>query len=135
LLCLQPVDHTHCIAQAGLSYLNRVRRIDLPTRAASIASYEDEGLSRVFAAILRAPDWRGKGQQAFKYFLEQHIKFDSDGAQGHGALSRHLAPDDRILPLWAEFKEILITAAPKLSGHALSCPMEQLDMAPLGPRI
>jgi hypothetical protein len=118
LLSLQPVNHARRVAQAGHTYLSRVRKIDRFTRATSIASYEDEGLSRVFAAILRAPDWRGEGQLAFKYFLEEHIKFDSDKDQGHGTLSRGLAPDDRILPLWMEFTRILITAVPKLSSHA-----------------
>lgn len=58
--------------------------------------------------------WNGPLQQAFKHFLAEHIRFDSDPDQGHGALCRHLTPDDRVLPLWAEFKHMLVEAAPNL---------------------
>jgi len=44
------------------------------------------------------------------------IRFDSDPDQGHGALCRHLTPDDRVLPLWAEFKHVLTAAAPNLKA-------------------
>ena len=80
----------------------------------ALASYEDGGLERVFRAILTAPDWNGPLQQAFRHFLTKHIRFDSDPDQGHGALCRHLTPDDRVLPLWAEFKQMLIEAVPRL---------------------
>ena len=57
----------------------------------------------------------GQLLQAFKHFLTEHIRFDSDPEQGHGALCRHLTPNDRILPLWTAFKEILVEAAPGLT--------------------
>jgi hypothetical protein len=103
------------LTEAGFLYLRNVRNIDDAARAASIASYEDTGLSRVFGAMLRAPHWYGRGQRAFRFFLEQHIRFDSDDGAGHGSLSRHLAPDDRVLPLWTAFRDLLAVAVPKLA--------------------
>jgi len=115
LLALQKVRDSDYLAGLGASYLNRVRAIaDLP-RACSIASYEDGGLSRVFAAMLRAPHWYGAGQRAFRYFLEQHIRFDSDDGGGHGSLSRHLTPDESITPLWSAFAQMLALAVPGLT--------------------
>jgi hypothetical protein len=81
----------------------------------ALASYEDGGLERIFGAILTASQWNGPLLQAFKHFLSEHIRFDSDPTQGHGALCRHLTPDDRIFPLWVEFKQMLIEAAPRLA--------------------
>ena len=100
----------------GESYLARVRAMDDMSKAVSIASYEDGGLERVFSAILRAPHWDNPLLQAFKHFLTEHIRFDSDPDQGHGALCRHLTPTDRILPLWAAFRQILVEAAPALTA-------------------
>jgi hypothetical protein len=102
------------LAAIGSDYLKKVRAIDRGTRALALATYEDGGLERVFRAILTAQHWTGPPQQAFKHFLTEHIRFDSDPDQGHGALCRHLTPDDRVLPLWAEFKRMLIEAAPRL---------------------
>jgi hypothetical protein len=73
----------------GEAYLTNVRTIDRKVRALALASYEDGGLESVFRAILTAPPWDGPLLQAFKHFLVQHIKFDSDPEQGHGALCRH----------------------------------------------
>jgi hypothetical protein len=102
------------IERLGASYLAAVRQEDDESRAISIASYEDGGLERVFEAMLRAPDWTHPALQAFRHFLVEHIKFDSDCENGHGALSRHMAPDDRINPLWQAFYTILVGAAPAL---------------------
>jgi len=102
------------IDQIGLQYLGTVRRMDPDARARSIASYEDGGLERLFRAILTAPHWDSDLLRAFRHFLVQHIAFDEDPDQGHGALSRHLAPDDRILPLWLECRNLLVAAAPTL---------------------
>jgi hypothetical protein len=135
LLRLQPSQQECPLEMAGMSYLRQIRQIDDSIRAASIASYEDGGLSNVFSAILRAPHWQGAGQQAFRFFLEEHIRFDSDADGGHGALSRHLKRDDDILPLWTAFKELLITAAPVLAeipsdiGNARCDP--EFDQVPL----
>jgi hypothetical protein len=89
--------------------------VDRNTNAMALASYEDGGLEKVFGAILTARKWNGPLLGAFKHFLSEHIRFDSDPNQGHGALCRHLTPDDRILPLWLEFKDMLISAAPSLA--------------------
>ena len=56
-------------------------------RALSIGSYERGGLERVFRAILKAPDYDDAALEAFQYFMEAHIRFDSDPIEGHGALS------------------------------------------------
>jgi hypothetical protein len=114
LLEFHPAGSDDRLTDAGLTYLDKVRSIDNAQRAASIASYEDGGLSRIFSAMLRAPHWYGKGQGAFRFFLEEHIRFDSDDGAGHGSLSRHLALDDRILPLWTAFRDLLAIAVPKL---------------------
>lgn len=118
LLAFHAVDSDHQLTEAGLAYLDKMRRVDDASRAASIASYEDGGLSRVFGAMLRAPHWHGRGQRAFRFFLEEHIRFDSDDGAGHGSLSRHLIVDDRILPLWTAFRDLLASAAPKLATVA-----------------
>jgi hypothetical protein len=115
LLAMQPVDENGAIEDVGKAYLSRVRAMRPSVRAISIASYEDSGLSRVFSAMLRAPEWRGLGQQAFRFFLEQHIRFDDDDDGGHGSLSRHLKPNDDILPLWTAFAELLTSAVPQLA--------------------
>lgn len=114
LLELQPVPDTRSLESLGRRYLIRIRSVNDETRALSIASFEDGGLSRVFSAMLRMPDWSGPGQRAFRFFLEQHIRFDSDPEGGHGSLSRHLIPDDSILPLWSAFGEMLTDAVPRL---------------------
>jgi hypothetical protein len=114
LLALQDVPDAGYIEALGASYLSRVRSVDDLPRACSIASYEDGGLARVFAAMLRAPHWHGAGQSAFRFFLEEHIRFDTDAELGHGSLSRHLAPTDAILPLWSAFAALLTASVPRL---------------------
>lgn len=117
-LTLAPVDETERrrLESIGQAYLKEMRAMDRMSRAISIASYEDGGLEKVFRAFLNAPHWDGPLLQAFRHFLEEHIRFDSDPEQGHGALCRHLTPDDRVLPMWAAFKRILIEAAPALAA-------------------
>jgi hypothetical protein len=85
------------------------------TRALSISSYEDGGLERVFGAMLKSPPSDHPVVGAFRYFLFTHIEFDSDPTKGHGAMTRHLRPDDRILPLWTSFKDILLAFTPSLA--------------------
>jgi hypothetical protein len=99
----------------GEAYLSKVRAIDQKVKALALASYEDGGLESVFRAILTAPKWDDPLLKAFKHFLVEHIKFDSDPEQGHGALCRHLPPDDRVVPLWEEFRQMLVEAAPRLT--------------------
>jgi hypothetical protein len=105
----------HRLETIGQSYLTKVRAMDGKIRALALASYEDGGLEKVFRAILQAQDWNGPLLQAFKHFLDEHIRFDSDPEQGHGALCRHLRPDDRVRTLWIEFWQMLVEAAPRLT--------------------
>jgi hypothetical protein len=116
LLQLSPISEAkrQAFEAEGARYLDEVRATDDVTRALSIASYEDGGLERVFRAFLRAPEWNNPTLKAFRHFLTEHIRFDNDPDQGHGALSRHLAPDDRILPLWLGFERLLVTFVPTL---------------------
>jgi len=109
-----PESRRRRLEAIGQSYLAKTRAMAEMTRALSLASYEDGGLESVFDAILTAPHWDGPLLQAFKHFLAEHIRFDSDPEAGHGALCRHLSPDDRVLPLWAEFKRVFVEAAPRL---------------------
>jgi hypothetical protein len=100
----------------GESYLADMRNISPDAKALSIASFEDGGLERVFEAMLQAPDWAAPPLAAFRHFLVEHIQFDSDPEEGHGALARHLMPDDRILPAWVGFRDLLVAAVPKLAA-------------------
>ena len=102
----------------GERYLAWVRGLDQPIRAMSIASYEDGGLEAVFTAMLTMPNWDDPVLAAFRHFLSEHIRFDSDPDAGHGALARHLQPDDRILPLWVSFHDLLTTFVPGLMQPA-----------------
>lgn len=117
-LALVPIDADRVayFVKTGESYLAHVRAFDPVARATSIASYEDGGLERTFKAMLRFPDWSNPLLKAFQHFLVEHIRFDSDPEQGHGALSRHLAVDDRVLPFWEAFKDILVTCVPSLAN-------------------
>ncbi|HWG06558.1 MAG TPA: hypothetical protein VG271_16215 [Beijerinckiaceae bacterium] len=99
----------------GQAYLAIVRGTSKTSRALSIASYEDGGLQSVFQSILQAENWDGPILQSFKHFLTEHIRFDSDPEQGHGALCRHLRPDDRVLSFWNAFRRMLVEAAPALT--------------------
>lgn len=114
---LPTVDRVRLETEAA-RYRQVVAEIGHEERAMSIASYEDGGLEAVFTAMLRAPDWSGAPQQAFRHFLQMHIEFDGDEEQGHGALSRHLPLDDRILPLWIAFRQLLVSSVPALRTSA-----------------
>jgi hypothetical protein len=117
LLDLSPIPEETRLRyeEEGKRYLDRVRASDRFTRALSIASYEDGGLEQVFRAILTSPGSTNPLVAAFRHFLSEHIRFDSDPTQGHGAMTRHLRPDDRILPLWQDFRDLLIEFAPSLT--------------------
>jgi len=112
-------DKRDLFEEIGHRYLGMVDQMSATTRALSIASYEDGGLERVFRAMLTSRTSNNPLVRGFRHFLSEHIKFDSDPTQGHGAMIRHLRPDDRILPLWTSFKEMLIQFAPGLAraGH------------------
>jgi hypothetical protein len=108
-----PAETAARIDAAGEDYLADVRSMDPMARALSISSYEDGGLEAVFRAILRHQNWDSDLLRAFRHFLAEHVRFDSDPDAGHGALSRHLAPDDRVLPLWLAFKRIFVICVPR----------------------
>jgi hypothetical protein len=118
VLRLTPIDAAtqRRIQAAGLAYLARIRAMADLTRAMSIASYEDGGLEDVFTAFLKSLYWNTPLLEGFRHFLVKHIAFDGDPNEGHGALARHLAPDNRITGLWNEFYILLVTAAPRLAG-------------------
>jgi hypothetical protein len=101
----------------GAEYLAAARAVGDDVRIMSLPSYEDGGLERVFTAVLRAQDWDETSLKAFRHFLEGHIRLDSDPDHGHGSLCRHMVPDDRIVPLWAAFRDLLVGGAPKLAQH------------------
>jgi hypothetical protein len=101
------------IETLGRAYLAEVTRYDALTRAQSLSSYEDGGLEKVFGAMLTAKHWDEPSLGAFRHFLVEHIKLDSGE---HGGLCRHLVADDRILPLWEAFRNILVAAAPRLAA-------------------
>jgi len=111
-----PDRERHRLKAIGETYLIKVRAMARKSRALALATYEDGGLESVFRAMLTARHWDTELLLAFKHFLSEHIRFDSDPEQGHGALCRHLTPDDRAYPLWFEFKRMLIEAAPRLAG-------------------
>lgn len=104
------------VSKLGAAYLDATRKVDPMARIISLPSYEDGGLERLFKAILRAPDWDEPSLAAFRHFLLGHIRLDSDPNTGHGSWCRHLTVDDRILPLWNAFRDILVAAVPKLAG-------------------
>jgi hypothetical protein len=120
LLLLSPIsdEKRHEFEVTGRRYLEEVRSTDDLTRALSISSYEDGGLENVFRAMLHMPAFDNAALRAFRHFLSEHIRFDSDPNEGHGALSRHLRPDDRILPLWTAFARLLVEFVPELEQIA-----------------
>lgn len=113
LLLESPQKFPEYIYEIGNSYLERIRRHPPLTRAKSIASYEDDGLRRVFLSMLQAPRWDGPALGAFRFFLLKHVEFDSREG-GHGSLSKHLAADDSVTSLWCAFKVLLAAAAPEV---------------------
>ncbi len=100
----------------GDHYLALTRAADDITCAMSIASYEDGGLESVFTAMLAMPEYSNPVLAAFRHFLSEHIRFDSDPDEGHGALARHLGPDDRIKPLWDAFHALFVGFIPELAA-------------------
>ena len=101
------------VEKIGRAYLEEVHRMEPLVRAMSLSSYEDEGLPKVFSAMLKAPDWNEPSLGALRHFLVQHVALDSNV---HGELCRHLIADDRVLPLWKAFYRLFVEAAPKLAG-------------------
>ena len=118
-LLLSPLDpeRQQDFAERGEAYLYATRAVHDAVRAMSIASYEDGGLEHVFEAMLRMPGSANPTVAAFRHFLSEHIRFDSNPDEGHGALARHLMPDDRIKPLWDAFYDLLAAFVPSLTAR------------------
>ena len=110
------IERSHRLREIGGDYLAQVRAADPVSSALSIASYEDGGLERVFTAMLTFRHWDNDCLRAFGHFLSEHVRFDADPDQGHGALARHMAPDDRVLGHWQAFRDLLVNSAPALSN-------------------
>lgn len=117
VLALTPIPEAtyQRLQESGQRYLAKTRAMDAESRAMSLTSYEDGGLEQVFRAMLTSPAWDTALLRGFQHFLSQHIKFDSDPEVGHGAMIRHLQPDDRILPLWVAFRDLLIESVPSFA--------------------
>ena len=109
VLHLSPIDRDvqAVIEAAGEKYLASTRLVDDVTRARLAAQVRD--------AMLTGRHWDTPLLEGFRHFLEKHIDFDSDPEVGHGALIRHLVPDDRIRCLWVDFRDLLIQAVPRLA--------------------
>ena len=118
-----PEHRRRDLVTIGQAYLAKARAVDHVIRALALASYEDGGLEKVFQAILTAVHWNDPLLLAFKHFLVEHIRFDSDPEQGHGALCRHFKVDGRVRPLWAAFEQMLIEAVPRLANCRDEGPM------------
>lgn len=116
LLQLNSIDRAsqQRIEVIGRDYLAMTRAESDMARAMSITSFEDGGLERVFTAMIKAQCWDTPLLKAFHHFLVKHIEFDSDPEEGHGALARHLTPDERIAPLWEAFYSLFVKAVPSL---------------------
>jgi hypothetical protein len=113
---LAPIDaaRSRFFNTIGEAYLAETRATDPAVQASALASYEDGGLEQVFTAMLRFGRWDNELLRSFEHFLSEHIRFDSDPDQGHGALARHMTLDDSVLPLWDAFRRLLIDCVPAL---------------------
>ena len=113
-----PEETTRKFATAGELYLEEIRAMSPGARALSIANYESGGLERLFKAMLQAPATDNKLVEAFRFFMLEHIRFDSDPIQGHGALSRQMTGDENILPLWDAFRRLVVDFVPNIQAAA-----------------
>jgi homoserine O-succinyltransferase len=110
-----PAEKSQAIESIGHRYLAATRSQPASARVASLVSYEDGGLERVFKAMLTFTRWDTELLLAFRHFLQKHVHFDGDGETSHGALCRHIQVDDGILPLWLNFRDLLLEAVPAIS--------------------
>ena len=108
---------------AGEKYLAEIRAMSPNARALSIGNYESGGLEQLFKAMLLAPEYDNALLAGFRFFMLEHIRFDSDPIQGHGALSRHITGDESVVPLWDAFRRLVCTVTPNLR------PSEALQLA------
>lgn len=96
--CVEPGMLRPEVIKVGREYMRRVEMIKKSTRVMSIPSREKE-LSGFFAQILKNPLFKAKNLplhlQAYKYFLERHIRIDSKPG-GHRDLSKHITVTDKV---------------------------------------
>jgi len=83
------------------------------------ASYLVNGLEKVLWAALNAQQWDTALPEAFRHCLTAPIKFE----RGCGALSWRLPPDNRILPLRAALKLVLIETPKSATRRMYCCPV------------
>ncbi len=127
-LCLTPRTATkaHMFDAIGHRYLAATRCQPPAARAASLASYEDGGLERVFRAMLTFRHWDSDLLRAFRHFLRMHVQFDGSSETSHGALCRHIKVDDGVLPLWVGFRDLLLEAVPAFAANGHIAPQPSL---------
>ncbi len=85
---------TEKIEQAGEQYLNVCRAFSDELRAMSVFSREFESTG-IFKRILSAKDWDACGLSAFRYFIEEHIRLDSEDG-GHHDMIKHYTITDEV---------------------------------------
>ncbi len=92
------------VLTARARYLDTVMLLPLRVRTMSIVAREYE-LPGIFKGILQAKKWHGEALEAFKHFLEMHIRLD-EGEHGHAAQLRRFKVDDRVLPFFVARREL-----------------------------
>lgn len=102
------------VLQHTNKYLEVCRRLSDHTRAMSIFSREQE-LHSIFKEILKARDWSADGLREYQYYLERHIKLDTEEG-GHGELTEEMLIDDSVEAFYKARLE-LYKAIPKLFEH------------------
>ena len=75
------------LPKAMADYVNAVEKFSDSDRAMTVFSREEE-LTLIFEKITVAHDWDALGLGFYKYYLKQHIFFDS-GTHGHAWLTKH----------------------------------------------
>lgn len=86
------------ILDAMKKYVSVVEGFSDSDRAMTVFSREEE-LTLIFEKIVGAHDWDALGLGFYKYYLKQHILFDS-GDNGHAHLTRHFPMHESILELF-----------------------------------
>lgn len=83
------------ITDAMKEYVHLVEELADADRAMTVFSREEE-LALIFEKIIAAHDWDALGFGFYKYYLKQHILFDS-GEKGHAYLTKHFPMNEPTL--------------------------------------
>lgn len=86
------------LERSANEYLEACNSLANNVRAMTIFSREKE-LPGIFKRILEAPNWAGPGLTAFRYYLDMHIKIDTQEG-GHGDLTADFPIDERVKPFY-----------------------------------